>query len=74
MIIAAIDAFQETKDVEDLKDTLMRIARRFNEGKVKLNLFSSWTMFSNLALFCVVTSNVSRFDIMNEIYSTAVTW
>ena len=33
MIIAAIDAFQQTKDLEDLKDTLTRIARRFTAAQ-----------------------------------------
>jgi hypothetical protein len=33
VIIAAIDVFQMTKDVDDLKDTLMRIARQFMENK-----------------------------------------
>jgi hypothetical protein len=31
MIIAAIDVFQQTRDVDDLKDTLKRIARLFVE-------------------------------------------
>ena len=33
MIIAAIDAFQQTKDLEDLKDTFTRIARRFTAAQ-----------------------------------------
>ena len=35
MIIAAIDAFQQTKDLEDLKDTLTRIARRFTAAQAQ---------------------------------------
>ncbi len=36
LIIAAIDVFQQTRDVDDLKDTLARIARQFRGNKPPL--------------------------------------